>query len=272
MDNKNTQNRKVTVVIPTLNEERTIKRIIQECQPHAKEILVTDGKSKDNTVNIARKLGVKVITDAGRGKGCALRDSRKYITGEITVFIDADGSHDPNDIPKLIQPILDNKADHVTGSRLLGGSSELHGGFDEFFRLMGSSFITACINKHFNIRLSDSQNGFRAINTSVLNDLDLEENIFTIEQEMIIKTLKKGYRMAEVPTHEYCREFGCSNIKLSKVWFRYVFSFVKYLYFTGSKVVKEPDYSNIRVRKPKRADAPIYLKPVNTSNKSDLNW
>ena len=66
--------------------------------------------------------------------------------------------------------------------------------------------------------------------TDVLERLDLRESISTIEQEMIIKTLKKGYTMAEVPTHEYCRRSGCSKIKLSKVSFRYVFSLAKYLY------------------------------------------
>lgn len=81
------------------------------------------------------------------------------------------------------------------------------------------------------MRLSDSQNGFRAIRGEVLKNLDLEENITTIEQEMIIKTLKKKYRMAEVPTHEYKRKFGKSNIVMRKVFFRYIYSFVKYLYF-----------------------------------------
>jgi dolichol-phosphate mannosyltransferase len=96
---------------------------------------------------------------------------------------------------------------------------------------MGSSFITACINHRFDIRLSESQNGFRAIKTEVLRALDLHENITTIEQEMIIKTLKKGYRMAEVPTHEYPRKAGTSNINVKKVAFRYVYSMIKYLYF-----------------------------------------
>ena len=152
------------------------------------------------------------------------------MTGDIIVFIDADGSHDPEDIPKLIQPILNGEADHVSGSRLTGGSSELHGGFDECFRLMGSSFITACINWKFKVRLSESQNGFRAIKTSVIKQLDLKEDITTIEQEMIIKTLKKGFKIAEIPSHEHKRVAGYSKISLRKVWFRYVFSLFKYLY------------------------------------------
>jgi dolichol-phosphate mannosyltransferase len=193
--------------------------------------MVVDGHSTDKTREIAEAAGVKVILDNGKGKGAALRYAATVVTGDIIVFIDADGSHDPRDIPKLVEPILKGEADHVSGSRLIGGSSELHGGFDECFRLMGSSFITACINWRFKVILSESQNGFRAIKTDVINQLGLEENITTIEQEMIMKTLKKGFRMAEVPTHEHKRKMGYSKISLKKVWFRYVYSLVKYLLF-----------------------------------------
>jgi dolichol-phosphate hexosyltransferase len=188
---------------------------------------VVDGHSSDNTREIAERLGAKVIRDGGKGKGEAIRCAIPSITAEIAVFMDADGSHDPSDIPRLVAPILAGEADHVSGSRLLGGSSELHGGFDECFRLMGSSFITACINWRFKVRLSESQNGFRAIRTEVLRQLDLRENITTIEQEMIIKTLRKGFRMAEVPAHEHSRKAGKSSIRLSRVAFRYVWSVVR---------------------------------------------
>lgn len=222
---------KISVVIPTLNEERTITSVIEECKPHADEIIVVDGHSHDSTRQIAEDMGVKVILDHGKGKGEALRHSIQHVTGDIIVFVDADGSHNPGDIPKLISPLIDDKADHVSGSRLIGGSSELHGGFDECFRLMGSSFVTACINWKLKVRLSESQNGFRAIKTQVIRQLDLKENITTIEQEMIIKTLKRGFRMAEVPSHENKRVAGYSKISLKKVWFRYVYTLVKYLFF-----------------------------------------
>lgn len=221
----------VTVVIPALNEAPTIEEIIQGCGCHTDDILVVDGHSEDNTAAIARSLGARLIYDRRKGKGDAIRSAIPALKRDITVFIDADGSHDPADIPRLVAPILEDRADHVSGSRLIGGSSELHGGFDECFRLMGSSFITACINHRFGIRLSESQNGFRAIRTAVLKALKLRENITTIEQEMIIKTLKKGYRLAEVPTHEHKRKAGYSKIKVRRVAFRYVFSLVKYLYF-----------------------------------------
>lgn len=230
MTQKNQIIPKISIVIPTMNEEATIQQIASECIKFADEILVVDGHSTDRTRDIAERLGIKVILDNKKGKGDALRLAIQTVTGDIIVFIDADGSHNPDDIPKLIQPIIENKADHVSGSRLIGGSSELHGGFDECFRLMGSSFITACINWKFKVCLSESQNGFRAIRAGVARDLNLKEDITTIEQEMIIKTLKNGYRIAEVPTHENKRMAGYSKISLKKVWFRYVYSLVKYLF------------------------------------------
>jgi len=221
----------ITVVIPALNEARTIPEIIEKTMPYTTDILVVDGHSPDGTAEIARALGARVFFDHGKGKGEAIRSVIPHLAREITVFIDADGSHDPADIPALVRPILAGEADHVSGSRLIGGSSELHGGFDECFRLMGSSLITACINHRFKVRLSESQNGFRAIRTAVLRDLGLVENITTIEQEMIIKTLKKGYRMGEVPSHEHKRKAGYSKISVRKVAFRYVYTMIKYLYF-----------------------------------------
>ncbi len=228
MDN---QKKTISVVIPALNEEKTITEVIEGCKPYADELIVVDGHSRDRTRQISEEHGAKVILDNNKGKGEAIRHVTGFVTGDIIVFIDADGSHDPNDIPKLVEPIMKEEADHVSGSRLIGGSSELHGGFDECFRLMGSSFITACINWKYKVQLSESQNGFRAIKTDVIKQLDLREDITTIEQEMIMKTLKKGFRMAEVPSHEHKRKEGYSKISLRKVWFRYVFTLVKYLFF-----------------------------------------
>ncbi len=220
----------ITVVIPAMNEECTIGGIISCCRNYSDDIIVIDGHSRDSTASIARFHGAEVVPDRMRGKGEAIRTAIPLIKNKIAVFIDADGSHDPHDIPKLVRPILAGEADHVSASRLLGGSSELHGGFDEFFRLAGSSFITACINQRFKVSLSESQNGFRAILAEVLRDLDLCEDITTIEQEMIIKTLRKGYRMAEVPSHEHRRKVGCSRICVRKVAVRYVCSMIRHLY------------------------------------------
>ncbi len=219
----------ITAVIAAQDEAPTIGTIVRGCAAHVDDILVVDGHSRDGTAQIAAEAGARVLEDRGRGKGDAIRVAIPLIEGDITVFLDADGSHRPDDIPRLIEPLLAGTADHVSGSRLMGGSSELHGGFDEFLRLTGSSFITACINWRFGVRLSESQNGFRAIWTAVLRELDLREDATTIEQEMIIKTLRRGYRMAEVPTHEYARQFGTSHIRVRRAAFRYVFSLMWHL-------------------------------------------
>ena len=194
---------------------------------HVATVIVSDGASRDNTAERAAAGGARVIIDEGNGKGLAIRNAIEHLDGDITVLLDADGSHDPDDIPKLCGPILAGEADHVSGSRLLGGSSELHGGFDEWARLAGSSFITACINWRYGVRLSDSQNGFRAIRTEVLRELKLRSRHTTIEQEMIVHTLRAGYRMSEVPTHEYARKAGESHISVWRDGPSYVLSLIR---------------------------------------------
>jgi len=222
--------KKITVVIPTKNEEKTIEEIINKCKIHADEIIVVDGHSEDNTPAIAKQQGVKIVLDHGKGKGDGVRVGIKEAKGDIIVFIDADGSHSPDDIPKLVKPILEDKADLVVGSRGKGGSDELHGDVEKLLKVLGSDIILIGINKRWNVYLTDSQNGFRAIKTEVARQLDLKENITTIEQEMTMKCLKKGFRIDEVPTHEYERKHGKSVINLKKVWFRYIWSFVKNLF------------------------------------------
>jgi dolichol-phosphate mannosyltransferase len=221
----------VTVVIAAKNEASSIEDVVRRCLAVADCVLVVDGRSTDGTADVAARAGASVLSQKGSGKGGALREAIPRVLTPITVFIDADGSHVPEDIPRLIQPIVDGRADHVSASRLMGGSSELHGGFDEFLRLTGSSFITACINWRFNVRLSESQNGFRAVRTAFLQTLELRAGSTTIEQEMIIRTLRAGGRMAEVPSHEYCRQYGSSHIRLWQAAPRYVYSLVRHLLF-----------------------------------------
>ena len=141
----------------------------------------------------------------------------------------------------MVQPILDNLVDLVVGSRMRGGSDELHGDFNKFMRMLGSDIITLSINKRFGVKLTDTQNGFRAIRATTARSLNLQEDITTIEQEMGIKTLHAGYRVSEIPSHEYERSYGDSCIKLRKVWFRYVYTWLKYLLFGGFYVQKRKE-------------------------------
>ncbi|MBI4699397.1 MAG: glycosyltransferase family 2 protein [Nitrospirae bacterium] len=221
---------KISIVIPTRNEEKSIKEIIEQCKPFGDEILVVDGHSRDRTRYIAEEMGVRLVLDNQKGKGEGIRAGLKEACGDIVVFIDADGSHDARDIPIMVQPILEGKADLVIGSRMRGGSDELHGDLSKFIRIVGSDIITLTINYRFGVFLTDTQNGFRAIRKDVGLKIGLKENIFTIEQEMIMKTLKHGYRVMEVPAHEYSRKYGRSNIVVWKVAHRYLWCLIKNLF------------------------------------------
>lgn len=218
---------KVTIVIPAKNEASTIQEVIEGIRAYADEILVVDGHSTDDTRKVALELGARVELDHGRGKGDAVRTAIEKAKGEVLVFIDADGSHEPSDIPKLIAPILRDEADLVIGSRGRGGSDEAYGTFTDFARNTGGHIILLAINYRYGVRLTDSQNGFRAIRADVARGLGLRENLTTIEQEMLMRALKLSYRVTEVPSHEYRRKQGDSRIVLLKVWHKYLWSLLK---------------------------------------------
>lgn len=220
---------RVSVAVIARNEENTVGGVLRSVIPICGEPLLIDGNSTDRTRKIAEELGVKVFQDGGKGKGDGIRKAIEVATGDVLVFIDADGSHDPNDVPALAAPILRGKADLVVGSRWTGGSDELGGDVSKFIRSTGSAVITLAINYRWGVRLTDSQNGFRAISTKAARDIALSENIFTIEQEMIMQCLKKGYRLAEVSSHEYRRQSGESQIAVWKMAHRYVWCLVKNL-------------------------------------------
>lgn len=217
----------VTVVVPCKNEEPTIGWVVKLAKPFCKELIVVDGASTDRSALIAADCGAKVVSAQGNGKGRAMRQALSQVTTSVVVFMDADGSHHPYDIPLLVSPIFTQGAHHVIGSRNLAGSEELHGDWEKFLRMTGSSIITVAINYRYRVRLTDSQNGFRAIQTKVFRTLNLKSNITTIEQEMTMETLRRGFTIVEVPTHEYARQAGVSHIVLRQVWWQYVSVWLK---------------------------------------------
>jgi dolichol-phosphate mannosyltransferase len=217
----------ITVVVPTRDEEGLVGEIVDSVRPYADEVLVVDGHSRDRTREIAAEHNARVILDRGKGKGDALRLAFDEARGDIVVFIDADGSHDPKDIPAMVAPIIRGDADMVVGSRGKGGSDELHGTFEQLIRYVGSQLIMLAINYRWNVRLTDSQNGFRAIRRQVGKSLGLTSNLTTIEQEMTMKALKQGYRVGEIASHEYERRWGKSKVVVWKLWFAYIWSFFR---------------------------------------------
>lgn len=225
----------ISVVIPAKNEQHNIAAMVRAVKPYADEIVVIDGHSLDGTREVAQEEGAKVFLDEGKGKGSGIRKAIEVVAGDVIVFIDADGSHDAGDIPALVEPIVEGRADLVVASRMTGGSDELHSTISEAIRLFGSTLINLAINYRLNVRITDAQNGFRAIRTSTAAALNLEENGTTIEQEMLIKTIRKGFRNAEVPGHEYRRIYGDSSINVRRTGPRYVYSCLKYLFVNSAR-------------------------------------
>jgi glycosyltransferase involved in cell wall biosynthesis len=212
-----------TAIIPARNEEATVGAVVRAVRAFVTEVIVVEGGSTDATSARAAAAGARVVRDPGLGKGAAMRLAVEHVRTPFCVFVDADGSHAPIDIPRLLAPLRSGLAEQSAGSRLLGGSDELHGGWDEFLRLAGSAFITSLINFRYRVRLSDSQNGFRAIRTDLFRSLNLRSRHTTIEMEMIMGTLACGGRIHEIPTHERRRAAGFSKISLAdpKVWLAY---------------------------------------------------
>jgi dolichol-phosphate mannosyltransferase len=206
------KNMSVSVLICAKNEAEGISRIIESVKPYATEIVVIDGHSSDATADIARAAGAKVWLDNGRGKGDAYKVGIEKASGDVVVFIDADGSHDANDIPVLVAPIGRNEADLVIASRHKGGSDEWQGDFNTFLRHMGSCVLSIAINMRWKANLTDVLNGFRAARREALLKVRLSALDFDIEQHMIAQFLRSGFRVVEVQSHEYCRTWGESKL------------------------------------------------------------
>jgi dolichol-phosphate mannosyltransferase len=226
---------KVSVIVPVLDEAATIGKVLASLVPYADELLVVDGHSRDGTRQVAEGLGVRVVHDDGKGKGAAVREGLRLAAHPIVVFVDGDGSHEPADIPKLLEPIRRGEAELVVGSRMTGGSDELHSDAAEVIRLTGSMIINLAINYRWDVRLSDTQNGFRAVARDVGRSLGLEEASTTIEQEMVMKALAAGHRVVNVPSHEYRRQGGESKVIVSRVWLRYVWNVLRHVLRPGRR-------------------------------------
>jgi glycosyltransferase involved in cell wall biosynthesis len=206
---------KTTVIIPTRNEGDVVVELAAAVRSHCDEVIIVDGSSTDGSAQRLAAGGFTVITDHGLGKGDALRLGFAAATGDVIVTMDADGSHDPENIGAIVAPIAAGDADMVIGCRMRGGSDEFAGTWTMFIRLWGNNFLTQVINTRFGASLTDSQNGFRALRATLAKELPLRENLHTIELEMVLKALKRGWRVCQVPSHEYARRLGHSSLSVA---------------------------------------------------------
>ena len=189
----------ITVGIPAYNEEKNIASIIVKLKKIAQKIIVCNDGSTDLTGEIAQKLGAVVIShpkNLGYGSGIrSIFQKAKEIDSDILVTFDADGQHQVEDIKKVIEPILKNKADIVIGSRFLENKNVSA----PEYRKIGIKLITKVTNSTLKEKITDSQSGFRAYNKDVLSKLEPGDVGMGISTEILIKASSRGFKIAEVP-------------------------------------------------------------------------
>jgi len=190
---------KITVGIPAYNEEKNLAKIIVKLKKMVDQILVCDDGSTDSTCAIAESLGVTVIKHPeNSGYGMAIRSiflKAREINADLLVTIDADGQHKIEDINKIIKPIADGRADISIGSRFLKEDNNTPS-----YRKLGVKVITKVTNSSLTEKVTDAQSGFRAYNNKVLQSLTPSDSGMGISTEILIKSSKLGFKIAEVPT------------------------------------------------------------------------
>jgi len=202
---------KVSVVIPTLNEEENLAYVLPGIEQWADEVVLVDGHSSDRTVNVARQLcpAIRVVMQEGRGKGDALRIGFAAATGDIIVMMDADGSTDPSEIPMFVGALLAG-ADFAKGSRFLqgGGTQDM-----PFYRKVGNWGFVCIVRLLFGGKYTDLCYGYNAFWKRVLPLLDLNCDGFEVETMMNVRALKAGLHITEVPSFEFPRVYGEGRLK-----------------------------------------------------------
>ena len=189
---------KITIGLPAYNEEKNIASVITKLKKITDSIIVCDDGSSDMTSEISKNLGAVVISHKkNMGYGAALRtifQKSVELDSDILVTFDADGQHRVEDINKILQPLENNEADVVIGSRFLDNESKIPN-----YRKIGIKVITKVTNASLKKKLTDSQSGFRAYNKHALTQISPSEMGMGISTEILIKASSKGLRIAEIP-------------------------------------------------------------------------
>jgi glycosyltransferase involved in cell wall biosynthesis len=206
-------NMNVGIAIPAFNEEKNIGEVLYQLNKIGYgNILVIDGLSKDGTLKVAAENGAKIVLQDGRGKGQAIRQvlSNDYLDSDALVLMDADGSMSAEEVPRFVDA-LSKGADVAKGSRFIHGGNS----YDiTATRRFGNTLMTSVVNSFFSSTYTDLCYGFVALNRKAIRALApiLESNNFEIETELFIKAQKLGLKVVEVPSTEYMRKNGQSNL------------------------------------------------------------
>lgn len=202
---------KISLVIPTLNEAENLPYVLPLIPDIVDEVLLVDGYSTDNTIEVACHLypNIRIVMQEGRGKGSALRTGFKAATGDIIVMLDADGSTDPREIPVYVGALLSG-ADFVKGSRFMqgGGTADM-----PFHRRFGNWGFVMMVRVLFGGKYTDLCYGYSAFWSRVVPLINLNGTGFEIETMMNIRALCTGLKVAEVPSFESPRVFGTGRLR-----------------------------------------------------------
>ncbi|MEU2510753.1 glycosyltransferase family 2 protein [Streptomyces syringium] len=233
----------VSVVIPAMNEAENLPYVFKTLPDWIHEVVLVDGNSTDNTVQVARDLwpDVKVVEQLGKGKGDALITGFAACTGEIIVMVDADGSADGNEIVSYVSALVGG-ADFAKGSRFANG-----GGTDDMtpIRKLGNRVLTSIVNHKFGARYTDLCYGYNAFWKRCLDELALDCAGFEVETLMNIRVAKAGLRVQEIPSHEFVRIHGTSNLRAVRDGLRVL-----------HVILREHGAKRLRSRPPRLAIAP----------------
>jgi glycosyltransferase involved in cell wall biosynthesis len=192
--------KRITAVIPAYNAEKTIGDIVKQCLLYCDEVIVVDDGSKDKTTIISKQSGAKVFNlSQNHGAGFATRFGMEAVwESEVVVTLDSDGQHDPKEIFTVCEPILNNKADLVIGSRFIGLLGDIEEYWMPKYRRLGIGVITLAYN--FGHKpITDAQCCFRAFRVKGLPKIIPQSNRFGFSTEMLIRARKEGLRIKEVP-------------------------------------------------------------------------
>ncbi|MGW5434282.1 glycosyltransferase family 2 protein [Streptomyces sp. NPDC004059] len=208
----------VSVVIPAMNEAENLPYVFKRLPKWIHEVVLVDGNSTDSTVEVARELwpGIKVVPQIGKGKGDALITGFKACTGDIIVMVDADGSADGQEIVSYVSALVSG-ADFAKGSRFAngGGTSDITP-----IRKLGNWVLCAIVNAKFGARYTDLCYGYNAFWRHCLDKINLDCTGFEVETLMNIRVVKAGLKVQEIPSHEYLRIHGASNLRAARDGFR----------------------------------------------------
>jgi glycosyltransferase involved in cell wall biosynthesis len=203
---------KVAIVIPALNEEAALHHLLAELpQDFAQWVIVVDNGSTDATAVVAQRSGAIVASEpiCGYGRACLKGFKTAYSLGaEIVMFMDGDGSDDPSDLPLMLRPISEGRADFVLGSRVSERAE--HGAVPPQARL-GNWLVSCMIRLLYGVHLHDI-GSFRAVRCSLLDALEMREMTYGWPVEMLVKAARAHYRIVELPIHYRHRSHGRSKV------------------------------------------------------------